>query len=75
MTLTIELDREGDGRWIAEVPELPGVLVYGGTEEEAIDRVRVLGLQVLADKLAHGELEPEVLGSPGEIRFERQRAA
>ena len=60
MHLTLELDREDDGRWIAEVPELPGVLVYGSTREDAIIRVKVLSLRVLADRIEHGEPIPEV---------------
>ena len=59
MKLTIEIEREDDGRWIAEVPELPGVIVYGETREEAIRRVQVLALRVLADRLEHGESVPE----------------
>ena len=58
MPLTIELDREEDGRWIAEVPELPGVLVYGDSREEAIRRVEALSLRVIADRLEHGESVP-----------------
>jgi predicted RNase H-like HicB family nuclease len=60
MTLTIELDREDDGRWIAEVIELPGVLVYGASRELAIQAVQSLALRVLADRLEHGE-EPASL--------------
>lgn len=56
--LTIELEQEVDGRWIAEVPELPGVLAYGQTRQEAIDRVRSLSLRILADRLDHGEAVP-----------------
>jgi predicted RNase H-like HicB family nuclease len=48
---TVELDREEDGRWIAEVPELPGVLVYGDSEEDAVARVEALALRVLADQI------------------------
>ena len=48
---TIEVDREEDGRWIAEVPELPGVMVYGATQTEAISRVEALALRVVADKI------------------------
>lgn len=55
MYLTLELDREVDGRYIAEVPDLPGVLAYGATEQEAIARVQALALRVLADRLEHGE--------------------
>lgn len=62
MPLTIEIEQEDDGRWLAEVPELPGVLSYGQSREEAIDRVRVLSLRVLADRLDHGETIPEMSG-------------
>ncbi len=55
MNLRIEIEREDDGRWIAEVPELPGVLVYGQTREEAISRVQALALRVIADRLDYGE--------------------
>jgi predicted RNase H-like HicB family nuclease len=48
-----EIDREDDGRWIAEVPDLPGVLVYGSSREEAISKVKALALRVLADRLRH----------------------
>ncbi len=59
MKLTIEVEREDDGRWLAEVPELPSVIVYGETREEAIRRVQVLALRILADRLEHGESVPE----------------
>ena len=52
--LKIEVEREDDGRWIAEVSEFPGVLAYGVTREEAIARVQSLSLRVLADRLEHG---------------------
>ena len=55
MRLTIETERETDGRWIAEVPELPGVLAYGATQDEAMARVEALALRVLAEQLEHGE--------------------
>ncbi|MGE5248326.1 MAG: type II toxin-antitoxin system HicB family antitoxin [Verrucomicrobiota bacterium] len=55
MTFTIECEREDDGRWLAEVIELPGVLAYGQTREEALFRVQALGLRVLADRIEHGE--------------------
>lgn len=51
MELTIELDLEEDGRFIAEVPELPGVMVYGETKEQAVTKVVSLALRVLADKV------------------------
>jgi predicted RNase H-like HicB family nuclease len=59
MNLTVHLDREDDGRWIAEVPELPGVLVYGTTRDDAMMRAKVLSLRVLADRIEHGEPIPE----------------
>ena len=52
---TIEIEREADGRWIAEIPALPGVLAYGGTREKAIARAKALALRVLAERLEHGE--------------------
>jgi predicted RNase H-like HicB family nuclease len=55
MDLTIEIGREEDGRWIAEVLELPGVTVYGETQEQAVTRVVSLALRVLADKVEEGE--------------------
>lgn len=57
MPLTIEVEQEDDGRWLAEVPAIPGVLAYGQTREEAIERVQALSLRVLADRLDHGEDE------------------
>jgi len=58
MRLTIETEREADGRWIAEVPELPGVLAYGASENEAAAKAEALALRVLADRLDHGESKP-----------------
>jgi predicted RNase H-like HicB family nuclease len=55
MNLTVETDREEDGRWIAEVPDLGGVLAYGQTRDEAIARAQALALRVLADRLEHAE--------------------
>jgi predicted RNase H-like HicB family nuclease len=60
MPLTIEVEQEDDGRWLAEVPDLPGVLAYGQTRAEAIDRVQALSLRVLADRLDHGEPVPQM---------------
>ena len=60
MPLTIELEQEEDGHWLAEVPELPGVLTYGQTRQQAIDRAQVLSLRVLADRLDHGETIPQM---------------
>ena len=56
--LSIEVEREEDGRWIGEVPELPGVLVYGATEAEARTRAAALALRVIADRLENGEPVP-----------------
>ena len=56
----VEIEREDDGRWIAEVMDLPGVLAYGKTREEAMQSVEVLALRVLADRVEHGEAIPEV---------------
>jgi predicted RNase H-like HicB family nuclease len=56
----VELEREDDGRWIAEVVLLPGVVAYGATRDEALARVEVLALRVLADRLEHGEAIPQV---------------
>lgn len=55
MNLSIELERETDGRWIAEIDKLNGVLVYGKTREEAIRKVKALAASVIADRLEHGE--------------------
>ena len=49
--IRVEIDREDDGRILASVPDLPGVMAYGGTEEEAVRRVKSIALQVLADNL------------------------
>jgi predicted RNase H-like HicB family nuclease len=55
MRLAVEVDQEDDGRWIAEIVDLPGVVSYGETESEAIARARDLAIRVLADRLLHGE--------------------
>jgi predicted RNase H-like HicB family nuclease len=60
MKLAIETEREADGRWVAEIPELPGTMVYGGTREEAITRIEALALRVIADRIENGEAVPEV---------------
>jgi len=59
VTFTVEYEQEDDGRWLAEVIELPGVLAYGATENEAIAKAQALALRVLADRLEHGEGKPE----------------
>ncbi len=58
MKLSIECEREEDGRWLAEVPELPGALAYGATAEEAMARAEVLALRVVAERIEHGEARP-----------------
>jgi predicted RNase H-like HicB family nuclease len=58
MNLAIDIEQEDDGRWIAEIDELDGVLVYGKTKEEAIKNVKTLALRVIADRLEHGENLP-----------------
>jgi predicted RNase H-like HicB family nuclease len=57
MTYKIEIEREVDGRWVAEIPELPGVLCYGSTEQEAVANTEALALRVLADRI-ESEKEP-----------------
>lgn len=57
--MKIEIEQETDGRWIAEAPDLPGVMAYGVTRDEAIRKVETLALRVMADKLENGENIPE----------------
>lgn len=56
--LKVEFDRETDGRWIADIPALPGVMVYGKTRKQALAAVEALALRVIADRLEHGEAVP-----------------
>ena len=60
MRFTMELDRESDGRWIAEIPDLPGVMVYGTSRDEALAQAKALALRVIADRLEHGDGLPEL---------------
>ena len=60
--MKIDVEQEEDGRWIAEVAELPGVLAYGHSREEAVGHAQALALRVLADRLDHGEPVPELGG-------------
>ena len=69
MRLTIEIDHETDGRYIAEVMELPGVMAFGDTEATALSHARSLALRVVAEQIEHGELA-SVEAAP--IRFERR---
>lgn len=58
--MTIELEQEQDGRWLAEVVELPGVLTYGVSREAAVSQAQALALRVIAERLEHGEVVPEL---------------
>lgn len=60
--LRVEFEREDDGRWIAEIPALPGVMAYGATRQEARSKAEALALRTLADRLEHGEPVPELGG-------------
>lgn len=59
VNLRIEMEQEDDGRWIAEVPDLPGVMVYGDSRDEAVVRVKAMALRTLADRLENGEPIPQ----------------
>jgi predicted RNase H-like HicB family nuclease len=61
MTFRVEIEQEEDGRWIAEVVDLAGVLAYGRTREEAKAKVQALALRVVADRLEHGEAGPDLV--------------
>ncbi len=61
MKLNVETEQEEDGRWIAEVPELPGVMAYGATRAEAIQKAEALSLRVVADRLENGESVPAAM--------------
>jgi predicted RNase H-like HicB family nuclease len=61
MTFTLEIEQENDGRWIGEVLELPGALVYGHTPEEARAKVQALALRIVADRLEHAEAGPDLV--------------
>lgn len=63
MNLAIDLEQEDDGRWIAEIDDLNGVLVYGETREDAIRKVKTLALRVIADRLENGESLPHQIES------------
>jgi predicted RNase H-like HicB family nuclease len=65
MSYKIEVEREDDGRWIAEVPDLPGCLAYGDTRDHALASAKALALRVLADRLENGETDPNL----GDVTF------
>ena len=58
--MTVEVEQEADGRWIAEIPTVPGAMVYGKTKPEAVAKVEALVLRILADRLDQGEDTPEL---------------
>ncbi|HAK07226.1 MAG TPA: HicB family protein [Spartobacteria bacterium] len=60
MTFTVEIEQETDGRWIAEIPQIPGAMAYGSSRQEAVVRVEALGLRVLAERIEQGESSPEI---------------
>ena len=61
MNFIVELEQEEDGRWIAEVVEIPGAMAYGRTQEEAMARAEALALRVVADRLEHGEIAGDLV--------------
>ncbi len=63
MKFTVEYEQETDGRWLAEVKELPGALAYGETPEQAVAHAQALALRVVADRLEHGENSPMLMFS------------
>lgn len=65
MTFRIEVEQEEDGRWMAEVLELPGAMTYGSTRDQAVARAKALALRAIAEKLEHGEAGPDL----GDIAF------
>ena len=58
--MKVEIERESDGRWIAEIPDLPGVMAYGDSRADAVAKVETLALRVIADRMEHGETIPEL---------------
>jgi predicted RNase H-like HicB family nuclease len=71
VNLSIELDREDDGRWIAEALELPGVMAYGETREEAISNTERLAIEVIADRIKHAELPPSAFNVSFQVLSEQ----
>ncbi|NUQ78380.1 MAG: type II toxin-antitoxin system HicB family antitoxin [Polyangiaceae bacterium] len=65
MRLTIDTEQEDDGRWIAEIPELPGVMAYGTTRNDAVAKVEALALRVIAERIERGE----TIAEPLEVSF------
>ena len=71
MNISIELDREDDGRWIAEALELPGVMAYGETREDAISNTGRLAIEVIADRIKHAEMPPSALNVSFQVLSEQ----
>lgn len=71
VNLSIELDREDDGRWIAEALELPGVMTYGATPEEAICNTEKLAIEVITDRVRHGELPSSAMNVSFQVLSEQ----
>jgi len=74
--MRIEIDREKLGKWITEIPDLPGVVAYGKTREQAVSKAKALALRVIADRLDHGESVPELdefFAVPASVRGPRRR--
>jgi predicted RNase H-like HicB family nuclease len=71
VNLSIELDREDDGRWIAEALELKGVMAYGETREEAISNTEKLAIEVIADRIKQAELPPSALNVSFQVLSEQ----
>lgn len=59
--MRIGIEREEDGRWLTEIPELPGMMAYGQTQAEAVAKVKALALRIMADRLEHGEAIPALV--------------
>ncbi|MCX5977093.1 MAG: type II toxin-antitoxin system HicB family antitoxin [Coprothermobacterota bacterium] len=58
--MRIEIEKEDDGRWIADVGDIPGAMVYGMTRQEALAKAKALALRIIADRIDHGEFIPEL---------------
>lgn len=69
--LSIEIEREDDGRWIAEAMELPGVMTYGQTREEAIGNTERLAIEIIADRIKHQELPPSAFNVSFQVLSEQ----
>ena len=77
LVFTVDFDRESDGRWIAEIEGLPGVMAYGPSQEDALRRVAALAIHVVADRLENGEMIDDMNLGPDNfpsVVFEHQHA-